>query len=110
MYIKFPEYSWPHMTPEERHALAETMDALHVHEEGHFLVLARIRAEFSSPFYVDSVDEAEAGYVERRRQFAAKLAAQEKAYDDATQHGVDQSDGPAKGFPGGKDVTFTCPR
>lgn len=105
-----------------RFTLRETVPALipsvdpglmeHVH--GHLAVAQRVVASAGADVEANGASAAQART--RLKQTIARmsgdlqneLAREERAYDNVTQNGAAQSQGPAYGFPGGPDVHSIC--
>jgi hypothetical protein len=112
-----PKWSWSNMTPAEKAALQEYMDALLAHEQGHIEVAERFAKDFSQSSKVSATGatpaQAKANLEAKLMQDLTKrrqeLEKDEKTYDDKTEHGGKQSKGPEWGYPGGKDVGLDCP-
>jgi hypothetical protein len=84
------------------------------HVQGHLIVARRVIA--SSGGHVEangsSPSQARAHFnqtvAQMRGDLQKELAREEQAYDNVTQNGAAQSQGPAYGFPGGEDVHSPC--
>ncbi|MBV8886598.1 MAG: DUF922 domain-containing protein [Chroococcidiopsidaceae cyanobacterium CP_BM_RX_35] len=113
--ITLPQLTWPNMTGAEKEALKDAMDALRVHEEGHIQVAEDFAKSISGPVSAtgrtskEAARNLEAKIKNSFEDIKAKLDERGDEYDLATDHGRKQSEGPAKGFPGGKNVLFACP-
>jgi hypothetical protein len=119
--VDFPRYIWK-VTKQKKAAdeLAwkSAIDALMVHEKGHL----DIADQYASALSIAKTEligvgnsEANALAALEAKQTAALTTNQETlqlesiSYDGATNHGLTQSKGPSRDFPGGKDVKFQCP-
>lgn len=112
---RLPKYTWSNMTDAEKAALKDAMDALRVHEEGHIKVAEDYAREISGSVsadgstYKEAVKNLRDKIQDSLKEVKAELDKRGFQYDQVTEHGLKQSQGPSKGFPGGKDVYLKCP-
>jgi hypothetical protein len=110
-YVDDPKPTWPHMTNEEKDALATMLANNSVHEHGHLTVAADyIRLQPTEQFSsAGTTAQAQRKMNQLTRKYKSALDAKEKQYDTVTEHGKYQTRGPLYGFPGGDDVVLKCP-
>lgn len=128
--LKVP--TWPDMTAAEETARDNFINDLEIHERGHILVGDTVAAAFSTEFSAEGRTRGEAmrklREKARQRQRKAdseleRLAGSGGRYDQVTDHGKTQSQGPTETytvrgvggetlatdtFPGGDDVVLRC--
>jgi len=113
--ITMPYFTWPDMTEAEAAALRAYYQALLVHEDGHVTVAAELGKTISVSLTGSGATPAAAvadfkSLVQSRAaKNGADIAQRDADYDNATNHGATQSDGPSYGFPGGSNVVLACP-
>jgi hypothetical protein len=104
------------MTPAEQAALQRFMDALLVHEMGHLTIAEQFAKDWSGSDQITATgptaESAKRNFEQKASELLKKrradLDADEKVYDQTTEHGVRQSKGPPL-YPGGADVILDCP-
>jgi len=114
--ITVPKWTWPNMTSSERAALQSFMDALMVHEVGHKTIAEQYAKDWSRNEMLSATGatprEAEANLKARAERLLDErrfdLQGDSNAYDERTEHGARQSNGPPS-YPGGKDARLVCP-
>jgi hypothetical protein len=127
-YVATPSFTWPNMSMAEHSALHAALRNLAAHEHGHLIIAnqdvtrgrgllatkrassgnAKNRRFFDVPNGTDR-NHVNAEVKRRLEELAAEIQEDQEDYDAITNHGATQSAGPAHGFPGGADATFTCP-
>jgi peptidoglycan hydrolase-like protein with peptidoglycan-binding domain len=120
-YIDFPRYIWK--VKKQKKKIHETawktaVNALMGHEKGHITVanefadtqsLSEKQMIFSAASESGALAKLEAARAEKLGEATQLLAAKSVEYDEVTQHGRVQSEGPPNFFPGGTNVDFQCP-
>jgi hypothetical protein len=123
-FIQFPELTWSPMSDKERKALRQFYLDLMVHEMGHFWVAgmflwhAKKTFEGSGSTRRRAENNAREQVNDHRQSLAVNINDAGDAYDLATKHGAEQSDGPeftfnvtgkdGIPFPGGRNVILDC--
>jgi len=116
--ITVTRISWSNMSAADTKAANDLYENTSVHEQGHVTVGRRVAEEHSGK--VTGKGDSPAAADRDLRNSLKKLnqetqddldkqAGNNGEYDKATDHGRHQSQGPQKGFPGGKDVRLDCP-
>jgi predicted secreted Zn-dependent protease len=87
-----------------------------VHEEGHIKVAESVAKQSSRTVKSDAMASPQAARTNLQEKLETHLNEVNKElddrttrYDEVTDHGRKQSQGPEHGFPGGKDVVLNCP-
>ena len=111
--MELPRWSWPGMTSVQRSALRDFVNALRNHEEGHWEIAQRALRRTSvisviAPSRTRAARDLVRALAAQLQETNAETGQAEKTYDRVTDHGIRQEDGPAYGFRGGPDVTFSC--
>lgn len=81
------------------------------HVRGHQIIAERVARSSNGQIVAtgSSVAQARARLADTVKRMTSEqngeMTREERAYDDVTQNGAEQSQGPAYGFPGGSDVT-----
>lgn len=111
--VRLPDITWPNMTAAEKAAVQRALNALRAHEEGHIRVAETYASELSanggeklsaSGDSKQLAKEAVQQWLKTHEQnVTAELDRRGNAYDELTQHGLQQSN------IGGQDVLLICP-
>jgi hypothetical protein len=84
------------------------------HVQGHLIVAHRVIQSSGGTVEANGSSAAQAharlnqAIARMRNDLQNELMREERAYDNVTSYGMQQSQGPAYGFPGGPDVTTPC--
>lgn len=111
--INMISISWSKMTESDSKAVDKFHQDLLFHEEGHMIVAKDVASNCSGEITANGKDrnEATSNLQEKLNEKKARtfelLEEQNKKYDEVTDHGRRQSNGPSQGFPGGNDVILS---
>lgn len=113
--LLLPRWSWPGRTAAHRSAYDDFVAKLTAHEFGHRAIAERAAQNRAGSItvLVRSRQGAEralrAMLTTQLHDLSAELFRKQELYDRVTDHGRRQEDGPLYGFPGGRNVVFSCP-
>jgi hypothetical protein len=114
--VRYVVISWDNMSKVDKADAKQFNHAHRVHEEGHIKVAESVAKQSSRTVKSDAMASPQAARTNLQEKLETHLNEVNKElddrttrYDEVTDHGRKQSQGPEHGFPGGKDVVLNCP-